>query len=279
MKHHLMNVHPTVDLVQYQHLWALSTVEVDGMQELWRNRKKSKRKKAKASTKDLPAFTVSDAQNSRLAYRTIISDNECSTEELESESDEEAVVGGTSDEDKLDNHSVAHRLVPGTNLTLAEFEFEQDGIYIDEPIDTDMIDTDKPPPQQSHLTPREQLASQCLDSSGYEPDNVESISISANSGNAIQPLASPGTATLANNTSHTVLESGLGHQSRKRKLDFTELSKCLCDCQVSEAKQNEEKVVQCKRKGCKTVWYHMGCVGLNQFIKSWTCNACKSVKH
>lgn len=74
-------------------------------------------------------------------HRTIISDNECSTEELESESDEEAVVGGTLDEDKLDNHSVAHRLVPGTHLTLAEFEFEQDGIYIDEPMDTNMIDS------------------------------------------------------------------------------------------------------------------------------------------
>ncbi|KAE9389485.1 hypothetical protein BT96DRAFT_946829 [Gymnopus androsaceus JB14] len=224
-------------------------------------------------------------------HRTIISDNECSTEESESESDDEAVVGGTSDEDKLDNHSVARRLVSGTNLTLAEFEFEQDGIYIDEPMDADMIDTDEPPPQQSHLTPHEQLASQCLDSSGYEPDgdsfgaqssdspiHVKSISISADSGNAIQPLASPETATLANNMSHTVLESGLGHRSRKRKLDFTELSKCLCDCQVSEAERKKEKAVQCKRKGCETVWYHMECVGLNQFIKSWTCDACKSVK-
>ena len=73
--------------------------------------------------------------------RTIISDNKSSTEDSESESDDEAVVGGTSDEDKLDNHSVAHRLVPGTNLTLAEFEFEQDGIYIDKPMDADMIDS------------------------------------------------------------------------------------------------------------------------------------------
>ncbi|KAE9389484.1 hypothetical protein BT96DRAFT_834837, partial [Gymnopus androsaceus JB14] len=68
MKHHLMNVHPTVDLVQYQHLWVLSMVEVDGMQELWRNRKKSKRKKAKALTKDLPAFRVSVSQISLFHY-------------------------------------------------------------------------------------------------------------------------------------------------------------------------------------------------------------------
>ncbi|KAF8899800.1 hypothetical protein CPB84DRAFT_1747743 [Gymnopilus junonius] len=35
-------------------------------------------------------------------------------------------------------------------------------------------------------------------------------------------------------------------------------------------------IIQCKKAGCETQWYHLACVGkVHPLKKGWVCNACK----
>ncbi|KAE9392937.1 hypothetical protein BT96DRAFT_887617 [Gymnopus androsaceus JB14] len=64
-------------------------------------------------------------------------------------------------------------------------------------------------------------------------------------------------------------------QKRKR-IELPGLSDCICGTTVSAEDNAAQRAVQCQTKGCKTVWYHMECVSLHFYTKTWTCEACSS---
>ncbi|KAE9404085.1 hypothetical protein BT96DRAFT_813939, partial [Gymnopus androsaceus JB14] len=68
MKYHLMNIHPTADLSQYEYLWNMSDNEKTGMKNIWKARKKVKGTNKKSKSSNLPPLTISEAHTSRLAY-------------------------------------------------------------------------------------------------------------------------------------------------------------------------------------------------------------------
>ena len=79
---------------------------------------------------------------------------------------------------------------------------------------------------------------------------------------------------------------------RKRKtLDLTELSECLCGVHAVEG---ESGLIVCGASGCETrrvsnydsafylvltcTQFHLDCVGLERVTRGWVCNACKAKK-
>ncbi|KIJ94880.1 hypothetical protein K443DRAFT_109670, partial [Laccaria amethystina LaAM-08-1] len=45
---------------------------------------------------------------------------------------------------------------------------------------------------------------------------------------------------------------------------------CLCEIVA------DSQSVKCKKLGCETQWYHLGCVLLDIVPRNWVCEACKA---
>ncbi|KAF8877308.1 hypothetical protein CPB84DRAFT_1688818, partial [Gymnopilus junonius] len=49
------------------------------------------------------------------------------------------------------------------------------------------------------------------------------------------------------------------------------LDDCLCGLRVDPT---ADDVIECKRPGCETRWYHLICVSADQALHNWACEAC-----
>ncbi|KAF8149515.1 hypothetical protein B0H34DRAFT_626183, partial [Crassisporium funariophilum] len=51
------------------------------------------------------------------------------------------------------------------------------------------------------------------------------------------------------------------------------LDGCLCGEIVNN--KTSVGIIKCRFVGCKTQWYHLDCVSLEQVPRNWGCNACE----
>ncbi|KAF8874100.1 hypothetical protein CPB84DRAFT_1690415, partial [Gymnopilus junonius] len=53
------------------------------------------------------------------------------------------------------------------------------------------------------------------------------------------------------------------------------VQQCDCSDPVMPAEiENGELAIRCRVPGCKTIWYHLVCIGLEYAFNTWTCGSC-----
>ncbi|KAJ7696885.1 hypothetical protein B0H16DRAFT_1903738 [Mycena metata] len=240
--HHLQSLHPTAPADKYATIWELDSDEVKRLKKVWENITRGVPIPKKREPKRT-ALVLSEAHNSRLSMReTVVHFTDLEGPAPMDESDDE----DTSPAPLMQQFEAPQSAAGEKSVTPLG------------PLDEHVagnIDSE-----------RTHQAFDELAESSFPFIDTETLPF-------LDDAPTPPPADqLITPVSPAVVEFGRGKRKRLPQ-NLKALEQCLCGNPVSE---DDTEKIKCNRNGCETVWYHLSCVGMEDSVHYWTCEACAS---
>ncbi|PPR03132.1 hypothetical protein CVT24_008485 [Panaeolus cyanescens] len=249
LRAHFVENHLTsLNIPEYVALWTISNNEIEKMKVIWQTRQQSSVKRPRKD--DTPKLIASDAHSSTAPPpETVLN----SPGDMNLDKDHEDLTY----ESPMGDNGVDHAGIPNESneISMASEDVEDVLSRVDDgEIKEGSNEAVVAMSPNSHVEEVE--------------DSVETLSES--------PDAQ--TAQTASSKLRLVLTLPARQVRKQHGLDMDidatggVLNDCFCGHVVLP---NSGGSIQCKKPGCETVWYHVGCVSVDSSDRNWTCAVCR----
>lgn len=278
LQSHFVTVHSTEAAAQFRELWDIAEDEMRAMRFVWDGRQ-PKGPKRTTKKKKGPALIASKAHSSSVALPipnirpTALSsghetDSDASDEErpgsepMPSEGDNDGDDdGGDDDDDGGANETWEWRL-PSVEPPNTDSGGNPESTEADEQCSVGLGGSEKSVDIEGMVVDNEEgpIQTQSADRSpqstviGEEVDN----------------------AAVRNQDPLDEQDAPTGERARRTRKRRLQLNACWCG-EVVDASAGDATVVECKKRGCETRYYHRNCVDAPKNNANWHCDACKPV--